>query len=69
VCGDIDNDGVGPDIADLVYLVTYMFQEGPAPPVPAACDVDGNGTIEPDIADLVYLVTYMFQEGPALQCP
>jgi hypothetical protein len=25
------DDGDVPDISDLVYLVTYMFQSGPAP--------------------------------------
>lgn len=68
VCGDVDDSGSGPDIADLVYLVTYMFDGGPAPAEFAACDVDGNSTA-PDIADLVYLVSYMFQEGPDLACP
>jgi len=81
--GDINHDGAPePDIADLVYLVSYMFQDGPAPPCDmpyspdcpdhyfAETDVDGNGSCVPDIADLVYLVTYMFQDGPALvPCP
>ncbi len=30
-CADIDSNGNGPDIADLVYLVDYMFQGGPSP--------------------------------------
>ncbi|MFH1688362.1 MAG: nidogen-like domain-containing protein [bacterium] len=67
-CGDINGSETGPDIEDLVYLVNYMFSQGPPPPVMAACDVDGNG-VGPDIADLVYLVAFMFSEGPALQCP
>lgn len=66
-CADMNGDGTGPDIADLVYLVTYMFQGGPAPPIVEAADVNGDGT-GPDIADLVYLVTYMFQGGPAPVC-
>ena len=27
--GDINHNGTGPDIADLVYLVNYMFNGGP----------------------------------------
>ncbi len=63
-CGDIDGNSNGPDIADLVYLVDFMFQGGP-PPIPDPCvaDVNGDGN-GPDIADLVYLVEYMFQGGP-----
>ena len=30
-CGDVNGNGAGPDIADLVYLVAYMFSSGPAP--------------------------------------
>ncbi len=63
ICGDIDNDGKGPDIADLVFLVEYMFQGGPEPPIMCQADVDANGA-GPDIADLVYLVDYMFHGGP-----
>ena len=67
VCGDANGDGSGPDIADLVYLVTYMFSSGPPPPQMGAVDVNGDG-VGPDISDLVYLVTYMFGGGPAPDC-
>jgi len=67
ICGDIDNNGEGPDISDLVYLVDYMFTGGPPPPVMATADVDGSGG-DPDIADLVYLVDFMFTDGPAPTC-
>jgi len=68
LCGDVNNNQVGPDIEDLVYLVGYMFQDGPAPEIIESTDVNGD-LAGPDIADLVYLVEYMFQEGPALNCP
>jgi hypothetical protein len=68
--GDVDRNGTGPDIADLIYMVTYMFQDGPVPLCMAETDVDGIGGATPDITDLVYLVTYMFQGGPDLvPCP
>ncbi|MDH3891888.1 MAG: hypothetical protein OEV49_12465 [candidate division Zixibacteria bacterium] len=61
--GDLDYNGAGPDIADLVFLVDYMFSGGQAPFCTQAADIDGNGA-GPDIADLVYLVDYMFSGGP-----
>jgi len=67
ICGDINNSGEEPDVADLVYLVAYMFDSGPPPPVMASTDVNSDGN-QADIADLVYLVAYMFQGGPDL-CP
>ena len=77
IMGDINHDGTGPDIADLIYLVTWMFAHGGPPPVceepigssyyPEA-DIDGNGS-SPDIADLIRLVSYMFQGGePMAPC-
>jgi len=66
IVGDVDHNGSGPDIADLVYLVTYMFQNGPEPPCMWEANMNGSVNPEPDITDLVYLVTYMFQNGPDL---
>lgn len=63
VRADCDHDGAGPDIADLVYLVTFMFESGPEPGCPEEGDINGDSD-GPDIADLVFLVTYMFQNGP-----
>ncbi|HOP05724.1 MAG TPA: hypothetical protein PLF13_00390 [candidate division Zixibacteria bacterium] len=64
IVGDINHSGAGPDISDLVYLVTYMFSGGPAPDCIEEADINGSGA-GPDISDLVYLVTYMFSGGPA----
>jgi hypothetical protein len=59
-------------VADLTYLVAYLFQGGPVP----ACIDEGNvdGLTGPagdiDVADLTYLVSYLFQGGPApAACP
>jgi hypothetical protein len=65
--GDVNDNTAGPDIADLVYLVNYMFKQGPAPPCMDTSDINGNQA-GPDIADLVYLVNYMFKQGAAPLC-
>jgi hypothetical protein len=68
-CGDIDgNLSLGPDVADLVYLVDYMFNDGPDPWDLQVANVNGDG-VAVDVADLVYLVDFMFTGGPDLQCP
>ncbi|MCK4461138.1 MAG: hypothetical protein KAW46_05005, partial [candidate division Zixibacteria bacterium] len=63
--GNVDHAGGGEtlDIADLIWVVDYMFNEGEGFGCPMEADIDGNGS-GPDIADLVYLVDYMFNEGP-----
>jgi hypothetical protein len=69
VRGDANHDGQGPDISDLVYLVSYMFSGGPAPECIEETDANGSGG-NPDITDLIYLVEYMFQAGPPpVPCP
>ena len=59
--GDVDYSG-SIDVADLTYLVDYLFSGGSAPPCPDQADVNGSGGI--DVADLTYLVDYLFAGGP-----
>jgi predicted outer membrane repeat protein len=67
--GNIDWDlGDAVNVADVTYLVDYLFRSGPEPPCPEEGDVDGSGTI--NIADVTYLVDYLFRSGnPPLPCP
>lgn len=58
--GDIDASGVL-DISDLTYLVSYMFDGGPAPIPIESGDVDCSNI--QDISDLTYLVEYFFGGG------
>ena len=53
------------DISDLIYLVNYMFLDGPAPECPEEANLtaDIEGTI--DISDLIYITNFMFSEGAA----
>ena len=60
--GDVDYS-MALNVADLTYLVDYLFFEGPAPPCPEEGDADGDGSI--NIADVTYLVEYIFFGGPA----
>ena len=55
------------NIADVTYLVQYIFAGGAAPvPTIAAGDANCDGSI--DISDVVYLIAYIFSGGPA-PCP
>ena len=67
--GNVDYDpGDAVDISDLVYLVDYMFNDGPPPPCRDEADINGDCVI--DISDLVWLVDYMFTGGPPpVPCP
>ncbi|MBU8935037.1 MAG: T9SS type A sorting domain-containing protein [candidate division Zixibacteria bacterium] len=61
--GNVDGDPADEiNIADLTYLVAYLFTGGPPPPCMEEADVNGDGEI--NIADLTYLVAYLFTGGP-----
>ena len=62
--GDCDGDGERVDLTDAVWLLSYNFLGGEAPPCPAACDVDGDGRIEGAVSDAVYLLQFLFGGGP-----
>jgi hypothetical protein len=66
ICGDVNGDRLGPNVADLTYLVDYLFLDGPPPPIMDAANVDGTGVV--NVADLAYLVSYLFYDGPPPAC-
>jgi hypothetical protein len=57
--GDADGSGTV-DVADVFYLINYLFAGGPAPV--GCADADGNLTL--DVADVFYLINYLFASGP-----
>ncbi len=62
--GDANGDGKI-DPGDAVYLLNYLFKQGPAPEPLAAGDV--NGDCEVNASDVIYLINYLFREGPMPQ--
>jgi len=59
--GDANNDKKV-TIADVVYLVSYLFKHGPAPAPIQSGDTNCDGKVT--VADIVYLVAYLFKHGP-----
>lgn len=59
--GDVNLDGEV-NIADVVYLINYLFNNGPAPPLMLLADINGNGEVILD--DVVHLINYLFRGGP-----
>ncbi len=58
--GDANGDGAV-DVADAVYLISYIFKSGTAPEPLENGDANCDGEV--DIADAVYLITYIFKSG------
>jgi parallel beta-helix repeat protein len=66
VCGNVDGspfDNYGVNVGDAVYLIYYLYHDGP-PPVPwCSGDVNGDGEVDDD--DIDYLLDYIYYNGPS----
>ncbi|MFH1336751.1 MAG: dockerin type I domain-containing protein, partial [Candidatus Zixiibacteriota bacterium] len=60
--GDANRNGVI-DVSDIVYLINFIFREGPPPNPLTLGDAGCNGYIT--IGDIVFLINYLFKSGPA----
>ena len=66
--GDVNNSG-HIDIVDVVYMLNFLFNAGPPPPVPKSADVNSSG--ETDIVDVIFLLRYSwieFSPSPGCLC-
>jgi hypothetical protein len=63
--GDANGDGEI-NIADVTYLINYLFAEGSAPDPLWVGDANCDGVV--NIADVTYLVNYLFIGGPPPGC-
>lgn len=61
-CGDANQDGLV-DVGDLVYLINYLYKNGPAPDPEQLGDVNLDSSV--DISDVVYLINYLYKAGSA----
>ncbi len=62
LAGDANGNGEI-NVGDAMYLVKYIFENGPPPPSREAGDANGDCVI--NVADIVYLINYLFKGGPA----
>jgi hypothetical protein len=60
--GDVNFDGMR-ELADVVYLVNFLFKNGPPPPHPISADINGADRVI-NLADLVYLINFQYKNGP-----
>jgi len=65
MCGDPNGDGIS-GIADVIYLINYLFRSGPVPEFLSTGDANFDGVV--DSADVLHLVNYLFVGGPWPGC-
>jgi len=59
--GDANSDGQL-DMSDIMYILNYIFKDGPAPASMEAADADFNNVN--DFLDALYLIQYFYKKGP-----
>jgi hypothetical protein len=62
-CGDVNKDTLL-NVADVVFLINYLFRSGPAP-ILEICTGDCNADGTVDTADVIHLVNHLFKGGLA----
>jgi hypothetical protein len=60
--GDVNFDGIR-DLADVVYLINFLYRNGPAPPYPISADINGPDRII-DLEDLIWRINFQYKDGP-----
>jgi hypothetical protein len=65
-CGDANND-MTINVADAVFLISYIFKGGPFPILMVAGDANCDGEV--NVADCVYIINHVFSGGPEPCCP
>jgi len=61
--GDVNFDG-RTTVADVVWLINYLFRRGPPPTYLPSGDVNTDGIIS--VSDVIYYINYFYKGGPAL---
>ena len=60
--GDANSDW-NVNVGDVVFLLNYLFKNGPDPDPFGAGDANCDGII--DVGDIVCLINYLFKGGPS----
>ncbi len=63
--GNVDGEGVI-ELGDVVYLINYLWKEGPAPEPIGLGDLNCDAVI--DLGDVVSLINYLYKGGDPPGC-
>jgi len=65
--GDLRTDAI--TVADINYIVDFLWRGGPEPPCWDEANVNGSTNMSVNVADVVYMVRWLWQAGaPAPHC-
>ncbi len=61
IYGDANNDDAI-NILDVIYIINYIYKDGPEAIPPYVANVNGDGAI--NILDVIYLINFIYKDGP-----
>ncbi len=69
-CGDFNGDGMF-NILDIVYLINYIYKDGPAPVPLASANIDYDIRHDSaiNILDVIRFINFVYKDGPSPVCP
>jgi hypothetical protein len=59
--GDVNADSTV-ELGDVIYLLGYLFRNGPVPCIPE--NADPNASCQAELGDAITLLEYLFRNGP-----
>jgi len=65
LCGNPNGDN-DVNVGDAVFMINYIFRDGPAPDPLQLGDANCDGTL--DVGDVVFLIAASFRYGPQPEC-
>jgi len=66
LCGDVNNSG-SCELGDVVYLISYLYKNGPPPPEPLL-RADCNNNCQVELGDVVCMISTLYKNGPLPLC-
>jgi PKD repeat protein len=68
ICGDVNGDGTGPNLADITHMIDFVYLGGEAPPNMKAANVNGSSGGIINLSDITYLISFVYLDGPDPTC-
>ena len=59
--GDVDSNNKY-TMNDLADLISFVYRQGPPPPIPESADVNHDGLT--NLIDITYLIRFLYHDGP-----
>jgi len=69
-CGNVDGSTDGKvNLGDITSLISYVYLDGPPPPIPELANLDGSPDGKLNLTDITKLICLVYLDGCQIACP